>query len=86
MTICSMPECTNPAESRGWCTKHYKRWRSHGDPTVVMKRGRKPTMSPICKAEDCEGETVAFGLCWKHYKRWDRDGRPMVPLLRKAER
>lgn len=24
--------CTRPAWARGWCGKHYQRWRNHGDP------------------------------------------------------
>lgn len=30
--ICSIDGCTNRAEKRGWCAKHYRRWHRHGDP------------------------------------------------------
>jgi hypothetical protein len=30
--ICSIPDCEDPAKSRGWCNKHYRRWRRFGDP------------------------------------------------------
>lgn len=30
--ICSIDGCTNRAEKRGWCPKHYRRWHRHGDP------------------------------------------------------
>jgi hypothetical protein len=29
---CSVPDCQNPAHARGWCRKHYARWRRYGDP------------------------------------------------------
>ena len=29
---CSIEGCENAVNARGWCTKHYTRWRSHGDP------------------------------------------------------
>ena len=29
--------CGKPAESRGWCAKHYMRWWKHGDPTKYDK-------------------------------------------------
>ena len=29
---CSIDECGSPAHARGWCSKHYRRWLTHGDP------------------------------------------------------
>lgn len=29
---CSIEGCSDPAWARGWCNKHYKRWRRYGDP------------------------------------------------------
>lgn len=31
-TLCSIPNCTNAARARGWCSKHYHRWQRYGDP------------------------------------------------------
>ena len=33
--MCEIEDCSKPSESRGLCGKHYMRWHSHGDPTVV---------------------------------------------------
>lgn len=30
--LCSIDGCSKPAFGRGWCSAHYSRWRSHGDP------------------------------------------------------
>lgn len=30
--VCSIPDCANPYRSKGWCEKHYRRWRKHGGP------------------------------------------------------
>lgn len=31
--ICSIPDCGKTVLNvRGWCSKHYQRWRKHGDP------------------------------------------------------
>ncbi|MBI5119293.1 HNH endonuclease [Candidatus Poribacteria bacterium] len=35
--ICRVSGCESPATKRGWCGKHYYRWRSYGDPTRRTK-------------------------------------------------
>lgn len=31
--VCTIPDCdARAAAPRGWCWKHYERWRKHGDP------------------------------------------------------
>lgn len=32
MSLCSIPGCGGKLRARGWCQKHWKRWRKHGDP------------------------------------------------------
>lgn len=48
---CSVQECGSlvaPKGAQGFCSKHYKRWLKHGDPTVVATGGfwREPEQSP----------------------------------------
>jgi hypothetical protein len=31
--VCSIDGCATPSIARGWCAKHYDRWRNHGHPT-----------------------------------------------------
>jgi uncharacterized protein (DUF983 family) len=35
---CTYPGCEEPAKARGWCKKHWRRWRKHGDPAIVLLR------------------------------------------------
>lgn len=40
--ICSIDDCKKLAvNKRGWCSMHYARWRTHGDPLI-----KKPTSVP----------------------------------------
>lgn len=40
MKGCTFPGCPKAAKARGWCSTHYARWRAHGDPAVVLPKGR----------------------------------------------
>lgn len=44
--LCSIPDCDNPARARGWCTKHYQRWKHHGDPQAEVRK-RAPDGAPL---------------------------------------
>jgi hypothetical protein len=33
---CEIEGCGNPHVARGWCGKHYMRWKTHGDPDRVI--------------------------------------------------
>lgn len=32
--ICAVDDCPVAAVCRGWCNKHYRRWKQYGDPTI----------------------------------------------------
>lgn len=68
---CSIDGCTSPHAARGWCAKHYKRWKAHGDPTYT--RPKAPT---LCRVDGCGGPAFASALCNAHYKRWRKYGDP----------
>lgn len=36
-TTCSIDECSNLVRARGFCGKHYERFKRHGDPTVTHR-------------------------------------------------
>lgn len=64
MGVCSVEGCDHPSKTRGWCSKHYQRWRAHGDPTAYVKvRG-------TCSVDGCDRPHKSRGWCQAHYMRW----------------
>jgi hypothetical protein len=59
--------------------KHWKRWKTHGDPLVTAYNKPKP----ICSIDGCTGITCGRGLCSTHYQRLRRRGDPLAPLARR---
>ena len=59
---CSVDECDNRAVSRGYCDKHYKRWRKYGDP----EKGARSQIKP-CSVDGCPNPAEARTLCHGHY-------------------
>jgi 5-methylcytosine-specific restriction endonuclease McrA len=75
--ICSALGCESPSEVRGWCGKHYSRWRRHGNPeTVLVRRNSEAT----CSVEHCDLPAKIRGFCDLHYGRVLRHGDPLVNL------
>ena len=35
--VCTVAGCGAPLLARGWCKRHYNRWRQHGDPSICLK-------------------------------------------------
>lgn len=73
---CSIDDCDCltgiPGTARGYCSGHYQRWRTYGDPLAC----HTPTNGGPCSIEDCGGVATAKGWCTKHYTRWRRYGSP----------
>lgn len=42
MKCCSVADCPSEHVSRGLCEKHYRRWKAHGDPLIVLSRAPPP--------------------------------------------
>lgn len=75
---CSIGGCENPVFQRGWCNRHYKRWKRHDDPLAgAAFRKRNPVSS--CKSLGCTMPAVARGFCHKHWQRWRKRGTDFLP-------
>lgn len=68
---CSVEDCARPVASRGWCAKHYSRWRKWGNPMIVMHKSITHPSDPIARfwaKVDIRGEDE----CWP----WLASGLP----------
>jgi hypothetical protein len=75
--VCSVSDCERPVQARGWCRKHYERWRLHGDPHFV----RMTVAGEACSVEGCGNGVIARGMCGTHYSRWRHHGDPTVVMV-----
>lgn len=72
-------QCPKPARALGLCTKHYQRFKAHGDPAVVIVQ--QPWPDRICTVEGCGQLRETSRLyCEKHRARVRRHGDPHVAL------
>jgi len=71
---CSITGCDKPARGRGWCIKHWERWRKHGSP---YRTSQTPKGEPLkflemavgYKGDDCltwpyATTTQGYGRVW----------------------
>ena len=58
---CKVENCKRPYRAKGYCTVHYKKWR-----TGEYGKTRYKT----CKNEGCRKPMKRFGMCAEHYEAW----------------
>lgn len=70
---CKIQGCESPVESRGYCNKHYKRWKKYGDPhkTKIIRNN-----GALCEVDGCGGKATIRAMCRKHYDRFMKYGDP----------
>lgn len=76
---CSVDGCNGNASvkgaARGWCWKHYQRWKKHGDPLIKRK---PPKWPKVCRVDGCQRASSAVGYCAAHYERFRKYGNAEV--------
>ena len=73
MKKCSIRKCNNELHTKGYCVKHYMRWRRHGNPlTIIIKR------ETVCSVRGCKDIARSLDYCPKHYARFHKWGNPLT--------
>jgi hypothetical protein len=71
MKYCSVEDCNNQHNSKGYCSKHYYRFKKYGDPNQRIERSN-------CRVDNCNEIANAKELCPKHYYRNKTYGDPNI--------
>lgn len=62
---CKVPGCTDGYYAKGYCQKHYRKWKNYGDAlheSTVKDKG--------CLTEGCTGLHYAKGYCYNCYMKF----------------
>lgn len=70
---CSASNCVKESIARGLCSKHWQRWRRHGDPETVLPPSAGPQDPPAVRFWAKVDKTDLDG-CWTWTAARDRDG------------
>src|SRR5690348_10783319 len=83
---CSIDGCADKELARGWCTRHYNRWKRYGDPQASVRVRAENYGGETCRAAECQKSIQAQGYCPAHYQRWRSYGDPLGSAPRAPER
>lgn len=67
-TTCTVEGCNTVHYGRGFCKKHYNRWKAHGVTELPEK------VDAGCSVDGCGRKHEARGLCSIHYRRFVNHG------------
>ena len=83
-STCLIADCNAPAAARGWCRKHYMRWKRHGTTDDPVRRQYVPAPCVVPGCGRIADRAGLRGMCASHWSRWQRYGDAEVPLQRPA--
>jgi hypothetical protein len=62
--FCSIEGCERRSRARGWCEKHYARWRAHGDPLATVPRKPTKRRDPVERFWEKVDKSAGPNGCW----------------------
>ena len=77
MKVCKFSECSKQSSAKGYCDKHYRRFKKYGDASIVYTYTKSK-----CLDEECERDAIVKGYCDKHYRRVKKSGTSKIIKLK----
>jgi len=74
---CEIPDCPDPHLARGWCLRHYARWRKYGDPLAwarAVAKPKSPSKRRTPEQRFWARVSKQEGGCWRWTGGVDRHG------------
>lgn len=75
ITTCAIEGCSKPVNAKGFCSKHYAKYRKTGNPVAKSKKFRYTIET--CSVDGCKSPAVSRYFCGKHYQRWRKHKDPL---------
>ena len=66
---CSIDGCGGKVQARGWCPKHYQRWRANGDPGPAEHLRKFYPAGTLCSFDGCDRPRRKLDWCKAHYEQ-----------------
>src|SRR6266704_1989769 len=73
--VCKVDGCDRLVVARGWCRRHYQRWKLKGDPGPAGLIRQWPAPE-TCTVEGCDKPYFSGGYCEMHRWRVRQHGEP----------
>lgn len=84
---CAVPSCSDPVSKRGWCNRHYLRWRRTGDPEGSLRLDVTSRFwGYVDKAGPLPSERPDLGPCWLWTASLDSHGYGQFRIARRTVR
>ena len=71
---CTISGCIQKHCARGYCSRHWTKWKKYGDPLADQRR----LLPEKCQIDGCTNPPASRGWCDIHYCRWKRHGNPLI--------
>jgi hypothetical protein len=71
---CLIDDCGSEVAARGWCSKHWQRWRKYGDPHIVYPPSAGPQRPATERFWEKVDKATTPDGCWTWTAGSDEDG------------